>query len=151
MRFGPTKLTRRRRLAATVLGLSVGACSSIGPESVSHDRIDYASAIGNSWKEQTLLNIVKLRYADMPVFLKGNPPGDFIAYVTASEFSHLFGPGEPRRLFLTSRQTELQLNRRQRIRVLLRLSRLADGHSVDEFRDPTSAAHKELVVQRLER
>ena len=37
---------------------------------MSHDRVDYASSIGNSWKEQTLLNIVKLRYADMPVFLE---------------------------------------------------------------------------------
>jgi hypothetical protein len=60
----------RRRLASAVLGLSVAACASIGPATVPHDRIDYGSSIGNSWKEQTLLNIVKLRYADMPIFLE---------------------------------------------------------------------------------
>jgi len=69
----------------------------------------------------------------------------FLVYVTASEFSHLFGPGEVRRLMFTRRPSELQLNRRQRIRELLRLSRLADAHSKDELRDPTSAAHRELV------
>jgi hypothetical protein len=59
-----------RGRAAVVLALSAAACSSIGPGTLPHDRIDYASAIGNSWKEQTLLNIVKLRYADMPIFLE---------------------------------------------------------------------------------
>src|SRR5271165_6100435 len=59
-----------RRLAAVALALSVAACTSIGPGTVPHDRLDYASAIGNSWKEQTLLNIVKLRYSDMPIFLE---------------------------------------------------------------------------------
>ncbi len=109
--------------------------------------------------------------------VEGNPPGDFITYlittfswhrfsaislwifvlfviyVTASEFSQLFGPGELRRLFFTSRPSELQLNRRQRIRELLRLSRLMDAHSIDEFRDPTSPAHRELidVLQALAR
>jgi hypothetical protein len=75
----------------------------------------------------------------------------FLIYVTATEFSHLFGPGELRRLFFTSRPSELQLNRRQRLRELLRLSRLADSHSAAEFRNPTSDAHRELVeiVQRL--
>ena len=68
----------------------------------------------------------------------------FLIYVTASEFSHLFGSGELRRLFFTSRPSDLQLNRRQRIRELLRLSRLADAYSVDEFRDPTSTAHRQL-------
>jgi hypothetical protein len=48
----------------------VASCTSIGPGTVPHDRIDYGSSIGNSWKEQTLLNIVKLRYADMPIFLE---------------------------------------------------------------------------------
>jgi len=28
---------------------------------------------------------------------------------------------------------------------LRRVSRLADAHSVDEFRDPTSAAHRQLI------
>jgi len=42
-------------------------------------------------------------------------------------------------------RSELQLNRRQRIRELLRLSRLMDAHSIDEFRDPTNAAHGQLI------
>src|SRR5262249_13539387 len=77
----------------------------------------------------------------------------FLIYVTASEFSNFFGPGEMRRLLLTRRPSELQLNRRQRMRELLRLSRLADAYSGDEFRNPTSAAHRELVdiVGRLAR
>ena len=69
----------------------------------------------------------------------------FLMYVTASEFSHLFGPGELWRLFFTSRPSQLQLNRRQRIRELVRLSRLFDAHPADEFRDSSSAVHQELV------
>jgi hypothetical protein len=47
----------------------------------------------------------------------------------------------------------LQLNRRQRMRELLRLSRLADAHSADEFRDPASPPHQELIeiLRRLAR
>jgi hypothetical protein len=77
----------------------------------------------------------------------------FLIYVTASELNHLFGDGELRRVLFTHRRSELQLNRRQRIRELARLSQLADAHSVDEFRDPTSSAHTQLVdiVRRLAR
>jgi hypothetical protein len=53
-----------------LIALAVGACSSIGPPTVPRDRIDYGTAIGDSWKQQTLLNIVKLRYGDFPVFLE---------------------------------------------------------------------------------
>ena len=71
--------------------------------------------------------------------------------MTVSEFSQLFGRGELWRLFFTSRPSTLQLNRRQRLRELLRLSRLADAHSAGEFRNSASDAHRELVeiVERL--
>ena len=77
----------------------------------------------------------------------------FLIYVTASELNRLFGQGELRRIFLTHRPSEPQLNRRQRIRKLLRLSHLADAHSLDELRDPSSTAHRQLVeiVRRLAR
>jgi hypothetical protein len=41
----------------------------------------------------------------------------------------------------------------QGLRELVRLSRLADAHSVDEFRDPTSIAHSQLIdiVRRVAR
>jgi hypothetical protein len=75
----------------------------------------------------------------------------FLIYLTAHEFNHLFGPGELRHLLFTSRPSELPLNRRQRIHELIRLSKLADTHSVDEFSDPSTMAHAELIdiVRRL--
>ena len=41
----------------------------IGPQSVPRDRVDYSSSLSDSWKQETLLNIVKVRYLDPPVFV----------------------------------------------------------------------------------
>ena len=44
-------------------------CGGIGPRTIKHDRFDYTETISTSWKQQMLVNVVKLRYGDAPVFL----------------------------------------------------------------------------------
>jgi len=52
-----------------LFSLAVTGCRTVGPGTISRDRFDYTSAISDSWKRQMLLNLVKLRYSDAPVFL----------------------------------------------------------------------------------
>ena len=63
---------RARQLLMLVLAITfpMAGCQTIGPGTVKRDRVDYADAIAGSWREQMLLNIVKLRYFDAPVFLE---------------------------------------------------------------------------------
>ena len=61
---------RRVTLTALLLSLfALSGCGGIGPRTVVHDRFDYTGAIADSWKQQMLINTVKLRYGDTPVFL----------------------------------------------------------------------------------
>ena len=60
-------LTARCLWAGTVVFLT--ACTHLGPKTIPVDRFDYGTAIADSWKQQLLLNIVKLRYLDLPVFV----------------------------------------------------------------------------------
>jgi len=54
----------------SLLVLACLSCRSMGPSTVPRDRIDYVTSIGDSWKQQTLLNVVRLRYGDVPIFLE---------------------------------------------------------------------------------
>ncbi len=58
-----------RPLLLSLATCLLAGCATLGPQSIPRDRQGYSSAIGESWKEQTLLNIVRLRYADAPMFL----------------------------------------------------------------------------------
>jgi hypothetical protein len=70
----------------------------------------------------------------------------FLVYCTASELNALFGNGELARVLFRSRSTELKLNRRQRVRALVQISRITEAHSLEELRDPGSAAHRKFFA-----
>jgi hypothetical protein len=59
-------MTRAILLLAVV---AMSGCASMGPGTVTRDRFDYTEAIAESWKSQMLLNLMKIRYNDAPVFL----------------------------------------------------------------------------------
>jgi hypothetical protein len=53
-----------------VTALFLPGCANIGPATIGRDRFDYVNSISDSWKRQMLLNLLKVRYADAPVFLE---------------------------------------------------------------------------------
>lgn len=57
------------RLVALLALVLLGGCRAIGPPTIPRDRFDYSRTIADSWKQQTLLNIIKVRYLDVPIFL----------------------------------------------------------------------------------
>jgi hypothetical protein len=69
----------------------------------------------------------------------------FLIYTTFAELNALFGHGELFKILITRRSSELKLTRRQRIRTLVKLSRLTDAHALDELRDPRTPAHAQLI------
>jgi len=54
---------------ALISVLLLSGCSSIGPRSVSTDSFDYTRELADSWKQRMLINMVRLRYGDTPIFL----------------------------------------------------------------------------------
>lgn len=52
-----------------IIALLLTGCASTGPPTIARDRFDYVSSISDSWKRQMLLNLLKVRYTDAPVFM----------------------------------------------------------------------------------
>ncbi len=59
-----------RLLICLLLLFIFSGCGTIGPDTMERDRFDYSMSIADSWKKIMLLNIVKLRYGDTPIFLE---------------------------------------------------------------------------------
>lgn len=69
----------------------------------------------------------------------------FLVYTLGSELNSLFGNGELVKILFTRRTSELRLSRRQRVRTLVKLSRLTEVHTLDELRDRNTTAHLEMI------
>ena len=66
----------------------------IGPQSLPRDRSRYSVSLADSWKELTLLNIVKVRYLDPPVYVDiGNIVSSYTLSQNASLGGNLSGGG----------------------------------------------------------
>ncbi len=70
----------------------------------------------------------------------------FLAYVTGSELNQLFGDGELYKIFFTRRSSKLKSTRRARIRLLVRLARLTEAHSIETLIDAKTSPHADLVA-----
>jgi hypothetical protein len=69
----------------------------------------------------------------------------FLIYCTATELSALVGEGQMARLFFRHRSSQHRLTRRQHIRALLALSRLAETTPRDKLLDPETPQGSRLV------
>jgi hypothetical protein len=63
---------RRAAIPACLLAAGLAGCTGFGPDTMRYQQADYASALADAGKRQTLLNIVKLRYGDVPAFVTVN-------------------------------------------------------------------------------
>lgn len=64
--------TLRPASSGLALSLLLSACVTQGPDQIVADRFDYNNAVATSANEQMLLNLVRLRYSDIPTFLQVN-------------------------------------------------------------------------------
>ena len=58
------------RMLILALFLFCSACSSMGPQTITNDKFNYNSTIATSSREQMLGNLVRMRYAETPTFLR---------------------------------------------------------------------------------
>ncbi len=87
-----------------ILSAPLSGCFRLGPERLDQDQIGFSRAFGSAEKRQTLLNVVRLRYADTPTFmqttqvisgyqLQTNATGGFEAFPAADPSTYVNAGG----------------------------------------------------------
>ena len=71
MRSTAARLARATAPALLAL-LAAGGCAAVGPQRLDMDQMGYTAALGDGLKRQMLLNMVRLRYADVPAFVSAS-------------------------------------------------------------------------------
>jgi hypothetical protein len=68
---GDRDLRRYRQLCFQLIAvlLVLSGCSAFGPRTVSRDQFNYNKAVADSTRNQMLVNLVRIRYLEEPVFL----------------------------------------------------------------------------------
>jgi hypothetical protein len=62
----------RSHVVFALVHVALFGCASVGPARFYADQLQYSRAISDTQKRQILLNIVRLRYGDKPIFLTVN-------------------------------------------------------------------------------
>ena len=68
----PSRWSTGAALGQCLVALCLAGCAGLGPRTMSYQQADYAAALAEAGKRQTLMNIVKLRYGDVPAFVTVN-------------------------------------------------------------------------------
>jgi hypothetical protein len=99
----PGRTKHLPRAAITLLAcMSLCGCFSLGTTRLYEDQLGYSRALGDAEKSDTLLNVVRIRYADTPIFLQAtqvisgyqlqrNVSGGFEAFPAANPNTFLNG------------------------------------------------------------
>lgn len=66
----PALLAHFARFSVLPVLLPLCGCFHLGPHQLQQDTVDYSQALGDSQNQATLLNVVRIRYADSPSFLQ---------------------------------------------------------------------------------
>lgn len=79
-------------LCAFALAASLSGCANLGPQAIKASRVDYNIALRSTSDQQLLLNLVRLKYRDNPMFLEATAVTTSFLFSPELSASATFGP-----------------------------------------------------------